>query len=108
MRGRPPQQLALNADDIETLQRIARSQTRPWYQVRRARTVLGIAAGERVQTLAEYMDCTPQTIRRTCLRYERQGLDGLLAGPQRTGHPFEISPPAARSDRATGLPGTDR
>ena len=108
MRGRNPQHFELNTDDIEILQRIARSQTLPWYQVRRARTVLGVAAGDRVQTLAEHMACTPQTIRRTCQRYERQGLEGLLAGPQRAGRPFEISPPAAGADRSARLPGADR
>ena len=108
MRGRNPQRLDVQADDVEILQRIARSQTLPWYQVRRARTILGIAAGERVQTLAEHMACAPRTIHRTCRLYQRQGLDGLLAGPQRAGRPFEISPPAASADRSTGLPGADR
>ena len=77
-RGRHPQRLALKVDDVEILQRMARSQTLPWYQVRRARTVLGLAAGERVQTWAEHRDCAPQTIRRTCPLYERQGLEGLF------------------------------
>jgi len=49
MRGRNPQSLCLNAGDEMALRRIADSQTRPWYQVRRARTVLGIAIGQRVQ-----------------------------------------------------------
>ena len=107
MRGRSPQPLPLSTEDVAILQRIAHSQTRPWYQVRRARTVLGIAAGERVQTLAEHLQCATRTIRRTCQRYQRQGLEGLLSNAQRPGHPFVISPPAARANRATGLPGTD-
>ena len=78
MRGRNPQSLCLSAGDEVALRRIADSQTRPWYQVRRARTVLGIATGQRVQTLAEQMQCTPQTIRRTFVLYRQQGLDGLL------------------------------
>lgn len=76
MRGRNPQSLCLSAGDEVALRRIADSQTRPWYQVRRARTVLGIATGQRVQTLAEQMQCTPQTIRRTCVLYRQQGLEG--------------------------------
>ena len=108
MRGRSPQQIDLKADDIEILQHIARSQTRPWYQVRRARTVLGIAAGERVHTLAEQMACAPRTIRRTCRLYQQQGIEGLLAGAHRAGHPLAISPPAACSNCATGVSGADR
>ena len=107
MRGRSPQQLHVSAGDVAILQRIARSQTLPWYQVRRARTVLGIAAGERVQTLAEHMQCAPQTIRRTCRLYQQQGLEGLLASIQRPGRPLEISPPAASANRSTGMSGTD-
>ena len=42
MRGRSPQHLHLSTDDVAILQRIARRQTLSWYQVRRARTVLGI------------------------------------------------------------------
>jgi hypothetical protein len=57
MRGRNPQPLCLSADEEATLQRIAESQTRPGYQVRRARIVLGVATGQRVQTLAEQMQC---------------------------------------------------
>lgn len=108
MRGRNPQRLRLSEDEVANLQRIARSQTLPWYQVRRARTVLGIAAGERVQTLAEQMHCAPRTIRRTCQHYQCQGLEGLLARPKRPGHPFEISPPAACANRSAGVSGTDR
>lgn len=106
MRGRNPEPLHLRPDDKASLQRIAHSQTLPWYQVRRARTVLGIATGERVQTLAEQLQCAPRTVRRTCRLYQQQGLEGLLASAKRAGHPLEISPPAARADRATGLSGT--
>jgi hypothetical protein len=107
MRGRNPQPLCLSADEEATLQRIAESQTRPWYQVRRARIVLGVATGQRVQTLAEQMQCTPRTIGRTCHLYRQQGLNGLLAHFHRAGRPLAISPPAARPDRGISVSGTD-
>jgi len=72
MRGRSPQPLHLSADDRVILQRVSRSQTLPWYQVRRARTILGIAAGERARTLSEQLHCTPRTLRRTCQLYQRE------------------------------------
>ncbi len=107
MRSRLPQHLELKASDVAILRRIARSQALPWYQVRRARTVMGIAAGERVQTLAEQLHYyTPQTVRQICQRYERQGLAGVLARPNRPGGPFVISPSAARAHCSTDLSGT--
>jgi hypothetical protein len=45
MRGRKPRPIEVASDDVSALQQIARSQTRPWYQVRRARILLGIADG---------------------------------------------------------------
>jgi hypothetical protein len=107
MQGRKPRGLSLAAHDVSLLERIARSRILPWFQVQRARVVLAIAGGERVQTVAFQMQCDPSTIWRLCRRYEQAGLEGLLAEAPRGGHPTEISPPAARSDRATGLSGTD-
>jgi hypothetical protein len=107
MRGRKPRGLSLAAHDVFLLERIARSRILPWFQVQRARVVLAIAGGERVQTVAFQMQCDPSTIWRLCRRYEQTGLEGLLAEAPRAGHPTEISPPAACSDCATGLSGTD-
>ena len=67
MRGRKPECLSLRTEDIPLLQQIARSQVLPWYQVRRARIVLAMAKGQRVQTVAFQMQCAPRTVRRTCL-----------------------------------------
>ena len=52
MRGRKPCPIEIAPDDLPLLQQIAHSQTRPWYQVRRARILLGIAHGARTQILA--------------------------------------------------------
>ena len=43
MRGRKPRPIEIAPVDIPAVQQIARSQARPWYQVRRARILLGIA-----------------------------------------------------------------
>jgi transposase len=53
--------------------------------VRRARIVLGIAGGQRREVLASQLDCDESTIWRACRRYQRLGLEGLLAD-QRQGH----------------------
>jgi hypothetical protein len=105
MRGRKPRDFSLAAHDVPIRQQIARSRILPWFQVQRARVVLAIADGERVQTVAVQLQCDPSTVWRFCRRYEQAGLEGLLSEAPRSGHPMEISPSAARSDRATGLSG---
>ncbi len=85
MRGRSPGVLIIRSPDMSELERIAHSDTLPWFRVRRARIVLGIAAGRRREVLASQLDCDESTIWRTCQRYQGQGLVGLLAD-QRQGH----------------------
>ena len=108
MRGRKPRGISLSAHDRFLLQQIARSRTLAWFQVQRARIVLAMADGERVQVVAARMQCNPSTVWRTCRRYEQAGVEGMLAEAPRTGHPGAISPPATGADRATGRPRADR
>ena len=108
MRGRKPRDLALGAEDAAALRQVARSQSLPWFQVRRARTVLAVAWGERIDAVADRMECDRATIWRTCRLYEGRGVDGLMAAPDRSGRPERLSPPAAGADRATCLSGADR
>ena len=105
MRGRKPRPLEIAPADLPLLQQIANSQIRPWYQVRRARILLGIAHGARTQLLAFLTQCDASTVRRTCRHYEHLGLSGLLDPPTRSGRPIAISPPPTCSDRRTGLLG---
>jgi transposase len=94
MRGRRPDTLAIPTSDNSRLQRIVRSESSPWFQVRRARIVLGIAAGQRCEVLANQCNCVASTIWRTCQRYRRSGLVGLLADERRghSGRDLQISP----------------
>lgn len=108
MRGRKPHQLSLAAPDRAVLEQIARSRTLPWFQVQRARALLGLAGGERVQTLAWQLQCSPSTLWRLARRYEHAGPGPILVDAPRRGRPADISPCAARAGRATGLPGAHR
>src|SRR5436190_23578664 len=108
MRGRKPCPVQIASADRPILEYLARSETAPWFQVRRARIVLGVAQGQRIQTLAFQLQCGLATVGRTCRRYEQDGLEGLLAWPQRPGRPIRISPPPARPNRRPGLPGAGR
>jgi hypothetical protein len=62
MRGRRPRPLSIAPVDRATLQQIARSESLPWYQVRRARIVLANARGVRTSTIAFQMQCDEATV----------------------------------------------
>ena len=83
MRGRKPDALSIAFSDKDRLQSVAHSDTLPWYQVRRARIVLAMAAGNRKGSVAARMGCGEATVWRTCERYRRDGLDGLLVDGRR-------------------------
>jgi transposase len=94
MRGRRPAQLTIRGSDKPELERIAHSDTLPWFRVRRARIVLGIAAGQRRELVASELACDESTIWRTCQRYQRFGLMELLADHRqgRSGRDLQITP----------------
>lgn len=94
MRGRRPDELSIGDADTPALERIAHSDTLPWFQVRRARIVLGMAAGRRREVLASELHCDQSTIWRTCQRYQRSGLAGLLVDLRQghSGRDPEITP----------------
>ena len=95
MRGRKPRSLRIVPHDAPILQEIVRRWSLPWYQIQRARIVLGVAAGEPIQLLAVQTRHDPSTIWRVCRRHEDSGLSGLLAPPQRTGRPARFPPSSA-------------
>jgi hypothetical protein len=108
MRGRRPRPLTISAADAPMLEAVARSRRLAWSQVQHARIVLAVAAGQRVRDIASRLECDRATVWRACRRYEHGGLKKLLLDDARAGRPQEISPPAARPDRRTGLPGARR
>jgi hypothetical protein len=108
MRGRKPRPLTVQPGDTPILQDVSRSRHLAWFQVQHARIVLAVAAGERVCDVASRLECDRATVWRICRRYEQGGLKRLLVDDPREGRPQEISPPAARPDRRTRLPGAHR
>src|SRR5579871_88962 len=94
MRGRRPDTVTIHGPDKSELERIAHSDRMPWFRVRRARIVLGMAAGQRREILASELDCDESTIWRTCQRYQRLGLDSLLTDqrPSHSGRDVQITP----------------
>ena len=94
MRGRKPSVLSVAPSDEDRLHTTAHSDSLPWYQVRRARIVLALAAGQRKRDVAAQMECGVATVWRTCERYRRDGLEGLLADGRegRSGRLEQITP----------------
>lgn len=85
MRGRNPTKLTIARRDTAALQSAAHSDSLPWFQVRRAKIVLAIAAGERRCSVAARLECDEATVWRTCERYRQAGLASLFADG-REGH----------------------
>ena len=85
MRGRLPDRLTVPPADEARLRKTAHSDSSPWLEVRRAKIVLAIAAGQRRCSLASELGCDEATVWRTCERYRQSGLEGLLADHRR-GH----------------------
>jgi transposase len=79
MRGRRPEKLTLARRDADALHTVAHSDSLPSFQVRRAKIVLAIAAGERRCSVAARLECDEATVWRTCERYRQDGLASLLA-----------------------------
>lgn len=94
MRGRKPEKLIIARQDTDALHTVAHSDSLPWLQVRRAKIVLAIAAGERRCSLAARLECDEATVWRTCEHYRHDGLGSLFDDYRRgnSGHPQQISP----------------
>ena len=94
MRGRRPEKLTIARRDADALSTAAHSGSLPWFQVRRAKIILAIAAGEHQSSVAARLECNEATVWRTCQRYRRGGLATLFADGRRghTGRPQQISP----------------
>src|SRR5512135_759283 len=65
MRGRRPERLTITPQDADALQAAAHSGSLPWSQVRRAKIVLAIAAGEHWSSVAARLECDEATVWRT-------------------------------------------
>jgi len=94
MRGRKSKELAASQPDILALERVAHRDMSPWYQVRRARIILGLARGKRRTDIASQLGCDESTIWRTRERYRISGLTGLLVDNRHnhSGRDMEITP----------------
>lgn len=77
----------LAENDRELLQRIVESGYWASWQVRNAKIVLGISSGRQVNEVAAELGCGLATVRRTCRKYQQEGLVGIITQRQRPGRP---------------------
>src|SRR5260221_12156806 len=93
MRGRRARPLEIPASDIPILQYVAHSRSLPWFQVQHARILLAVRTGQRIQAVANQMQCDEATVWRICRRYEQHGLAPVLCEAERSARPQQLSLP---------------
>src|SRR4051794_34531458 len=67
----------LSEAEREQLERISRSQTAAYRQVRRAKIILLAAGGKRIKDIAAMVNCDTETVRRQVKRFNTDSLDSL-------------------------------
>jgi len=91
----------LSPEQEDDLQRFARSRTLPARLVERSKMLLGCAAGQTGEEIAEQLDVARQTVSRWLGRYVERGLAGVEKDMPRSGRPRTITP--ARIDEIVRL-----
>lgn len=94
--------IELSDEERGALERIARSETKPFREVQRARMILYAARGDTDAEIAERLDCTPECVGKWRRRFGEQRLAGL-ADKQRAGRPRRFPPGAGRRGQGDRL-----
>ena len=95
-------EIELSEEERSELERLARSETRPFREVQRARMILYSAAGETDGWIAERLDCTPECVGKWRRRFGDQRLEGLT-DLKRAGRPRRFPPGAGRRGQGDRL-----
>lgn len=107
MAGRKPRGVRLRAEDIPQLEALVRRGKTEQRVARRARILLEIHRGKRVQEVCRQVGEHRTTVGRVCRRYEARGIEAVYDAP-RSGRPRRISPPGAGALGKLGLYKTSR
>ena len=86
LRARP----ACDEQEERWVRKLAASRHGPADWIVHARIVVRSWDGERVETIAQELNCSPQTVRRRLHRFDVQGIEGLGDRP-RTGRPRRLT-----------------
>ena len=93
--ARPPKKTELSAEEREELLGWVRRAKTPQRLAERARIVLALSEGKRVEDVATELKVSPNLVRRWRQRYWASGLDGLRDRP-RSGQPTKIDEATTR------------
>jgi len=102
MPRQSPFSIELTEQQRQELETVARSYTRPYIEVVRAKMVLYAADGLSNQEIAERLDTTRQVVSKWRKRFFEEGVDGLKER-HRSGRPPEFSPLGRRRGQGLGL-----
>lgn len=102
MPRKSPYMIVLTADEMESLQRMARSYTLPYFQVTRAKVVLLAAQGWDNSAIAQRLDLPREVVSRWRKRFFEQRLGGLEDLP-RSGRPRVFSPTGRHGGKSRGV-----
>ncbi|MBL8798664.1 MAG: helix-turn-helix domain-containing protein [Planctomycetia bacterium] len=92
MSGRKPIRPTLTATDTRFLHEIITSPFWPGGTISRARTLLLLAAGERVKDIAVQVGCSLAAVGQRRRRFQRTGILGVVSNPPKTGRPRARKP----------------
>lgn len=102
MPRQSPFPIELTDEQRQELESVARSYTRPYIEVVRAKIVLYAADGLSNQEIAERLDTTRPIVSKWRKRFFDEGLDGLKER-HRSGRPPDFSPLDRRRGQSVGL-----
>jgi hypothetical protein len=88
-------EIELSSEEQKELRRLARSETRPFREVQRARMIIYSAEGMTDGEIAERLDCTPECVGKWRRRFAVDRLGGLT-DLKRAGRPRRFPPGAGR------------
>ena len=93
---------SMTAEEVDTIQRLARSRPEPARTVERAHMVWLAHQGQSVAAIAQELRLCQATVRAWLQRFNRRGLAGLREAP-RSGRPATYSPAQVSTVIATSL-----
>jgi len=82
---------AMTSEEVETIERLARSRTEPARAVERAKMIWLARRGKKAPTIAKELGVVPDTVRLWIRRFNADGVEGLRDRP-RSGHPRTYTP----------------
>jgi CRP-like cAMP-binding protein len=102
MPRKSPFEIVLTEKEKQSLEKMARKYTLPYYQIVRAKAILLAAQEWSNKEISEYLHLRREIVVKWRKRFYEEGLTGLQDRP-RTGRPPVFSPSGRRRSKGSGL-----